>query len=223
MAEQNLMLHDYDRYISGLFANEDDVLKFARAEMQRENLPEINISASEGKVLQVLARMIGARRILEIGTLGAYSTIWLARALPPDGKLITLEINPRFATVARRSLKRAKLLDQVEIKVGSALDLLAQLEATGEQPFDMIFIDADKEGYANYLQKAMPLLREGGLILADNTLPDTVLDPRTENGIKRFNAAVSGHPNLISVLIPVLRTQGIDGLVIAMKQTKRSD
>jgi len=96
------------------------------------------------------------------------------------------------------------------------------LETDGEHPFDMIFIDADKEGYANYLQKALPLLREGGLVLADNTLPNTVLDPRTENGIKRFNAAVSGHPNLISILIPVLRTQGIDGLVIAVKQVKRS-
>ena len=222
MAEQNSMLHDYDRYISGLFAPEDEVLKFARAEMQRENLPEINVSASEGKVLQVLARMIGARRILEIGTLGAYSTIWLARALPPDGKLITLEINPRFAAVARRSLKHAGLSGQVEIKVGPALESLSQLETDGEQPFDVIFIDADKEGYANYLQKALPLLREGGLVLADNTLPDTVLDPRTENGIKRFNAAVSGHPSLISVLIPVLRTQGIDGLVIAVKQVKRS-
>jgi len=222
MAEQNSMLHEYDRYISGLFAHEDDVLKFARAEMRRGNLPEINVSASEGKVLQVLARMIGARRILEIGTLGAYSTIWLARALPPDGKLITLEINPRFAAVARRSLKHAGLSDQVEIKVGPALESLSQMETDGEQPFDIIFIDADKEGYANYLQKALPLLREGGLVLADNTLPDTVLDPRTENGIKRFNAAVSGHPNLISVLIPVLRTQGIDGLVIAVKQVERS-
>jgi len=183
MAEQNSMLHDYDRYISGLFAHEDDVLKFARAEMRRGNLPEINVSASEGKVLQVLARMIGARRILEIGTLGAYSTIWLARALPPDGKLITLEINPRFAAVARRSLKHAGLSDQVEIKVGPALESLSQLETDGEQPFDIVFIDADKEGYANYLQKALPLLREGGLVLADNTLPDTVLDPRTENGI----------------------------------------
>src|ERR1700731_2843268 len=139
MAEQRSMLQDYDGYISELFAPEDEALKSARAEMLRAAMPEINVSASEGKVLHVMARIIGAKRILEIGTLGAYSTIWLARALPSDGKLITLEINPRYATVARRSLKRAKLLDQVEIKVGSALDLLAQLEATGEQPFDMIF------------------------------------------------------------------------------------
>jgi caffeoyl-CoA O-methyltransferase len=224
MAEQKSILPDYDRYISGLFASEDGALKFARAEMRRANMPEINVSASEGKVLQVLARMIGARRILEIGTLGAYSTIWLARALPPDGKLITLEINPRYAAVALRSLQRANLSHQVEIKVGPGLELLSQLETAGEPPFDMIFIDADKEGYANYLRNSMPLLREGGIVLADNTLPDAVLDPRAaESGIKRFNAEVSAHPDLISILVPVLRTQGIDGLLIAMKQTNRSD
>ena len=224
MAEQKSILPDYDRYISGLFAPEDDALKFARAEMRRENMPEINVSASEGKVLQVLARMIGARRILEIGTLGAYSTIWLARALPPDGKLITLEINPRYAAVALRSLQRANLSHQVEIKVGPGLELLSQLETAGEPPFDMIFIDADKEGYANYLRTSMPLLHEGGIVLADNTLPDAVLDPRAaESGIKLFNAEVSAHPDLISILVPVLRTKGIDGLLIAMKQTNRSD
>jgi predicted O-methyltransferase YrrM len=224
MAEQKSVLPDYDRYISGLFASEDEALKFARAEMQRENMPEINVPASEGKVLQVLARMIGARRILEIGTLGAYSTIWLARALPPDGKLITLEINPRYAAVALRNLQRANLSHQVEIKVGPGLELLSQLETAGEPPFDMIFIDADKEGYANYLRNSMSLLREGGIVLADNTLPNAVLDPRAaESGIKRFNADVSAHPELISILVPVLRTQGIDGLLIAMKQTNRSD
>ena len=223
MAEQKSILQDYDRYISGLFAPEDDALKFARAEMRRENMPEISVSASEGKVLQVLARMIGARRILEIGALGAYSTIWLARALPPDGKLITLEINPRYAAVALRSLQRANLSHQVEIKVGPGLELLSQLKTAGEPPFDLIFIDADKEGYANYLRNSMPLLREGGIILADNTLPEAVLDPRAaESGIKRFNADVSAHPDLISILVPVLRTQGIDGLLIAMKQTSRS-
>jgi len=223
MAEQKSILPDYDRYISGLFAPEDDALKFARAEMRRANMPEINVSASEGKVLQVLARMIGARRIMEIGALGAYSTIWLARALPTDGKLITLEINPRYAAVALRSLQRANLSHQVEIKVGPGLELLSRLETAGEPPFDMIFIDADKEGYANYLRNSMPLLREGGIILADNTLPEAVLDPRAaESGIKRFNADVSAHPDLISILVPVLRTQGIDGLLIAMKQTSRS-
>jgi caffeoyl-CoA O-methyltransferase len=183
-------------------------------------MPEINVSASEGKVLQVLARIIGANRILEIGTLGGYSTIWLARALPPDGKLITLEINPRYAAVARRNLKRANQLQKVDIKVGPALESLSRLETEGEAPFDMVFIDADKEGYSKYLQNALPLVREGGLVLADNTLPDTVLDPGVESGIKRFNAEVSAHPDLTSVLVPVLRSRGIDGLLISAKQRR---
>lgn len=211
------MLQDYESYISKLFAPEDDALKSARAEMLRAGLPEINVSASEGKVLHVLARIIGAKRILEIGTLGAYSTIWLARALPPDGKLITLEINPRYAAVARRNLKRANLLQKVDVKVGPALESLSRLETEGEALFDLVFIDADKEGYPKYLRKAVPLLREGGLVLADNTLPDSVLDPGVDNGVKRFNAEVSTHPDLVSVLVPVLRSRGIDGLLISAK------
>jgi|SRR5580693_11018 predicted O-methyltransferase YrrM len=218
MPDERLILQEYDRYISGLFAAEDDALKSARAEMQREGMPEINVSASEGKVLHLLARIIGAKRILEIGTLGAYSTIWLARALPSDGELITLEINPRYADVARRNLQRAHLSPKVTVKVGPALESLSRLQTAGEAPFDMVFIDADKEGYANYLQKALPLLREGGLVLADNTLPDAVLDPKTDHGIKRFNAELSAHPDLISVLVPVLRSRGIDGLTISAKQ-----
>ncbi len=219
MAEQKSILQEYDRYIGALFAPEDDALKSARAQMQREGMPEINVSASEGKLLQVLARIIGANRILEIGTLGGYSTIWLARALPPTGKLITLEIDSRYAEVARRNLKRANLLQKVDIKVGPALESLSRLETEGEALFDIVFIDADKEGYPKYLQKAVPLLREGGLVLADNTLPDAVLDPGADSGIKRFNADVSAHPDLTSILVPVLRSRGIDGLLISAKQT----
>ena len=165
MAEQRSVLGEYDRYISGLFAAEDDALRSAREEMVREGMPEINVSASEGKVLHVLARTIGAERILEIGTLGGYSTIWLARALPPQGKLISLEIDARYAEVARRNLKRADLAEKVEVRIGPALESLSQLVAGATDPFDVIFIDADKEGYTNYLRKAMPLLREGGLVL----------------------------------------------------------
>ena len=200
--------------------SEDEALKSARAEMLRAAMPEINVSASEGKVLHVMARIIGAKRILEIGTLGAYSTIWLARALPSDGKLITLEINPRYATVARRNLKRANLSQKVDVKVGPALESLSQLKTAGEALFDVVFIDADKEGYPIYLQKALPLLREGGLLLADNTLPDAVLDRAADNGVKRFNAEASAHPDLISVLVPVLRSRGIDGLLISAKQRR---
>jgi predicted O-methyltransferase YrrM len=220
MAEQRSVLHEYDRYISGLFAPEDDALRSAREEMSREGMPEINVSASEGKVLHVLARAIGAKRILEIGTLGGYSTIWLARALPPQGKLISLEINARYAEVARRNLKRADLADKVEVRIAPALESLSQLEAEAQDPFDLVFIDADKEGYTNYLRKAMPLLREGGLVLGDNTLPDAVLDPVADSGTKRYNAEVSARTDLISILLPVLRNRGIDGLLISIKQSQ---
>ena len=220
MAEQRSLLQEYDRYISGLFATEDDALRSAREEMLREGMPGISVSASEGKVLHILARIIGARRILEIGTLGGYSTIWLARALPPEGKLTSLEIDTRYAEVARRNLKRAGVEEKVEIRVGPALKSLSRLTAEAEGPFDLVFIDADKDGYVNYLRKAMPLVREGGLVLGDNTLPDAVLDPVAESGTKRYNAEVSAHPDLNSILVPVLRSRGIDGLLISIKQSQ---
>jgi caffeoyl-CoA O-methyltransferase len=222
MAEQISLLQQYDRYISTLFALEDDALRSAREEMSREGMPGISVSASEGKVLQLLARIIGARRILEIGTLGGYSTIWLARALPPEGRLISLEIDARYADVARRNLKRAGLEGKVEVRVGPALESLSRLNVAIEGAFDLLFIDADKQAYVNYLRKALPLVREGGLVLGDNTLPDAVLDPAAESGTKRYNAEVSAHPDLDSILVPVLRGRGIDGLLISVKQSQAS-
>ena len=218
MADTRPNLQAYDRYISKLFAPEDSALESAREETQKAGMPEINVSASEGKLLQLLARIISAKRILEIGTLGGYSTIWLARALAPDGQLVTLEIDTRHAGVAKRNLDRAGLSKNVDIKIGPALDSLALMQAGGETLFDMIFIDADKEGYPKYLQTALPLLRDGGLVVADNTLPDAVLDPGGDHGAKRYNADVSRHPDLISILVPVLRTRGVDGLLISLKQ-----
>ena len=222
MAEKGSVLQEFDRYISRLFAPEDHALRSTRQEMLRAGMPEINVSASEGKLLHLLAHTIGARRILEIGTLGGYSTIWLARALPPQGKLISLEIDARYAEVARRNLQRADLAEKVEVRVGPALESLSQLAAENEGPFDLVFIDADKEAYVNYLRKAMPLVREGGLVLGDNTLPDAVLDPTAESGTKRYNAEVSAHPDLDSILVPVLRSRGIDGLLISVKQSRAS-
>jgi caffeoyl-CoA O-methyltransferase len=218
MADTRSDLQAYDRYISNLFAREDAALGSARKETERAGMPEINVSASEGKLLEVLARIINAKRILEIGTLGGYSTIWLARALAPDGKLVTLEIDPDHVKVALRNIERAGFSKNVEIKVGPALDSLARMQPGSEPPFDLIFIDADKESYPKYLQVALPLLRDGGLVVADNTLPDAVLDPRGEHGAKRYNADVSAHPDLISILVPVLRTRGIDGLLISLKR-----
>jgi predicted O-methyltransferase YrrM len=177
MDEHRSPIQEYDRYVSKLFAPEDDCLLLAREEMSREGMPGINVSASEGKLLYVLARVIRAERILEVGTLGGYSAIWLARALPAKGKLISLEIDAQYADVARLNLRRAGLAEKVEVRVGPALESLSRLEAEGEAPFDLVFIDADKESYVRYLQKSMPLLREGGLVLGDNTLPDAVPRP----------------------------------------------
>jgi predicted O-methyltransferase YrrM len=218
MSTSEKSMQNYDHYISQLFAVEDDVLQATRTAMQQEGLPQINVSASGGQLLHLLALMSGARRILEIGTLGGYSAIWLARALPADGKLISLEINEHHAVVARHNLAQAGLATKVEVRVGPALATLTAMEQADEAPFDLVFIDADKDGYVAYLQKAVALVRDGGLILADNTLPDAVLDATAESGTKRYNAAVAAHPALVSSIVPVLRRQGLDGLTISIKR-----
>lgn len=220
MSTSEKSMQNYDHYISQLFAREDDLLQATRAAMQQEGLPQINVSASGGQLLHLLALISGAKRILEIGTLGGYSAIWLARALPADGKLISLELDEHHAAVARRNLAQAGLATKVEVRVGPALATLTQMEQAGEAPFDLVFIDADKDGYVAYLQKAVALVREGGLILADNTLPDAVLDANAQSGTKRYNAAVAAHPALVSSIVPVLRRQGLDGLTISIKRAQ---
>lgn len=210
---------DYDTYIGARFAEEDDVLRAAREEMQKGGLPQIAVSASQGKLLHVLALIHRPARILEIGTLGGYSGIWLARALAPGGKMVTLEIDPHHADVARKNFERAGLADTVEVRVGPALDSLAAMADAGEAPFDLVFIDADKDGYPAYLEKAVPLTREGGLILADNVLRADILSPTSDSSIARFNAAAAAHPALVSVVFPVLRSRGLDGLLVAVKRT----
>lgn len=207
----------YNDYIAALFAPQDAALSETIAEMEREGVPGINVSGVEGKLLHVLALMVGAKRILEIGTLGGYSGIHLARALPPDGRLITLEIDPHHAEVARRNFERAGVEQKAEIYVGPASETLQQLAAKGEPPFDLIFIDADKDGYTEYLRLSLPLLREGGLLLADNTLPDAVLTEKA-SGTKRYNAAVAQYPELTTIIIPILRQHGLDGLTISFKR-----
>jgi caffeoyl-CoA O-methyltransferase len=207
----------YDNYIASQFAPQDAALSETVAEMEREKIPGINVSATEGRLLQVLALAVGAERILEIGTLGGYSGIHLARALPDDGRLITLEIDPRHAEVARRNFERAGVARKVDIRVGPASETLGQLAAAGEPPFDLIFIDADKDGYVEYLRQSLPLLRDGGLLLGDNTLPDAVLTPE-ESGTKRYNAAAADRVELTSVIVPVLRRHGLDGLTVSVKR-----
>ena len=211
--------HAYNDYIASLFAPQDDALTESLAEMEREGVRRMNVSATEGKLLQVLALAIGATRILEIGTLWGYSGIHFARALPVGGRLVTLELDLHHAEVARRNFERAGVEPQVEIRVGAAAQTLRQMADAGETPFDLIFIDADKDGYPEYLTLALPLLRDGGLLLADNTLPDAVLS-QEEHGTKHYNAAVAQSTGLTSIVVPILRQRGIDGLTVSFKGEK---
>jgi len=206
----------YNAYIASLFAPQDGALTETLTEMEREGVRSINVSPVEGKLLQILALTVGAKRILEIGTLGGYSGIHLARALPEDGKLITLELDAHHADVARRNFERAGVAHKVEVRVGPAAETLTQLTEAGEPQFDLIFIDADKGGYSEYLRLSLPLLREGGLLLGDNTLPDAVLT-QEDSGTKSYNAAVAARPELTSVIMPILRQRGLDGLTVSYK------
>lgn len=212
-------LEGFHNYICQTFAPEDSALQQSREHARSQGLPEISISPSQGKLLQMLARLAGARRILEVGTLGGTSAIWLARALPADGKMISLELDAHHAGVARQSIERAGLGEKVEVRVGPAADSLAQMIQAGEELFDVVFIDADKDGYPKYLELCLPLLRQGGLLLGDNTLPDAVLDDAAQSGTKSYNTAVAAHSGLDSIIVPALRARGVDGLTISIKQS----
>jgi caffeoyl-CoA O-methyltransferase len=212
------LLARIDDYVEGRFAPQDEALEAAVRESRRAGLPEIQVSPNEAKLLQLLAEMVGARRILEVGTLGGYSAIHFGRALPEGGELVSLEIDERHAEVARENVDRAGLADKVEIRVGDARGLLARIAENGEGPFDVVFIDADKEGYPEYLEWALRLTRPGSLILGDNTIRGgSVLNP--EDGSARatgeFNERIARDPRLSAILLPILRER-IDGLTIAL-------
>src|SRR5437660_3804794 len=159
-----------EQYLDNVLVMQDSALKDGLAAAETAKLPAIQVSSGQGKFLQLLARIHGARNILEIGTLGGYSTIWLARALPAGERLITLELDPRHAEIARANIARAGLADVVELRLGRALDTLPQLAAEKRGPFDLIFIDADKPGYPDYLAWALKLSRRGTVIIADNVV-----------------------------------------------------
>jgi predicted O-methyltransferase YrrM len=201
------------RYIAGLFAREVDALKAIRAEHKAYDIPEINISPDEGAILQLLIRAVGARAVLEVGTLGGYSGVWLALALPPDGRLVTIEGSDKHAAFARRSFERAGVAGRVDLRVGPALDLLPTLAG----PFDVVFLDADKAPLPRYFREADRLLRRGGLLLCDNTFMEgRVADPEAQEsdvqGMRRFNTAVANERRYASAVIPVR-----DGLLVALK------
>lgn len=211
------LLGEIDDYVEGLFAPQDEALEAAVRESRRAGLPEIQVSPNEGKLLRLLAEMVGARRILEIGTLGGYSAIHFGRALPEDGRLISLEIDERHAEVARQNVERAGLGGSVEIRVGDAKAILAELVENGEGPFDLVFIDADKEGYPEYLEWSLALTRPGSLILGDNAIRGgSVLDPTdgSSRAMREFNRRLAEDPRLSAIVLPLIRER-IDGLAIA--------
>jgi caffeoyl-CoA O-methyltransferase len=215
------MLERIDDYVEQLFAPQDASLEAAVRESKRAGLPEIHVSPNEGRLLQLLAELVGARRILEIGTLGGYSAIHFGRALPEDGLLISLELDEHHAEVARQNIERAGLAERVEIRVGDARELLARLAEGDEGPFDLVFIDADKGGYPEYLEWALRLSRPGSLILGDNTIwGGAIIDPQDDStrAINEFNERVARDPRLSAIILPLLRER-VDGLAIARVQS----
>jgi predicted O-methyltransferase YrrM len=218
-ASQSDLRHALHDFIDRTYAPEDEVLRDLLATAVSEGLPAINVSPSLGKFLGLLVQIIGAKRVLEVGTLAGYSAIWMGRALPPDGSLLTLELEPRHAAIAQQFIERAGLDDRIEVRVGPALASLEQLAGDGQ--FDMAFIDADKAGYPAYLDHALRLVRPGGLIAADNVLRDgAVLEqvPSDEGvtGIQRYNERVALDPRLDGIIL-VTRSGGhhVDGVSVA--------
>jgi len=212
---------EVDNYISNLFVPLDRALDGALEASDAAGMPAINVSANHGKLLMLFAKMLNASRILEIGTLGAYSTIWLARGLAPGGRLITLEYEPRHAEVAQANLIRGGVAEQVEIRVGRAGDTLPKLLEEGKGPFDLIFIDADKQGYTEYLKWSLKLARKGTVIIADNVVrKGAVTDPASKDemvrGIQQFNLALSAEKRVSATEIQTVGSKGYDGLAIAM-------
>jgi predicted O-methyltransferase YrrM len=210
-----------DRYFSEQLSLSDPALDAAMAANRSAELPAIDVAPNQGKLLQLLAQLAGARRILEIGTLGGYSTIWLARALPAGGRLITLEYHPKHAEIARANIERAGLAQTVEIRVGAALDTLPKLQNESKDPFDLIFIDADKPNNSQYLLWALKLSRPGTLIIIDNVVRDgAVIDADSSDkdvqGARHLFELLASEPRLSSTAMQTVGSKGYDGLAFAL-------
>jgi predicted O-methyltransferase YrrM len=210
-----------DEFIGGTLLAEDEALRGAVEAAEAAGLPSIQVSPPQGKLLQLLVRLVGAKRILEFGTLGGYSAILMARALPADGRLITLEARPEYAEVARQSIERAGVGERVEIRVGPALEALPALEEEGVGPFDLVFIDADKANTPNYFSWALDRTRAGGLIIADNVVRDGTLanaaDPDEATvAQRRLHAELRGDPRVSATTIQTVGVKGYDGFLIAL-------
>jgi predicted O-methyltransferase YrrM len=215
-----------DRYIGDRLLAEDPVLDAALAASDAAGLPAIAITPNQGKLLGLLARIHGARSILELGTLGAYSTIWLARSLPAGGRLVTLEANPHYADVARANIANAGLAETVQLRVGPALQTLPELAAEGAGPFDLIFIDADKQNYPGYLEWSLKLSRPGSLIIGDNVVrAGAILDPNATDpsignegirAVRRFYDLLAAEPRVSATAIQTVGAKGHDGFALAL-------
>lgn len=209
---------DVDALINPL-VGEDDALRAAHAATVAAGIPDIRVTASQGRLISILAKLVGARRILEIGTLGGYSTIWLARALPEGGSLITLELEPHHAEVARANIDAAGVGDRVEIRLGRAAASLEAMVSSGEGPFDFIFVDADKPSNPIYLDYAIRLARPGTLIFVDNVIRNgKVADPGSTDpnvvGVRRMFEAIPNYPNLEVTAVQTVGEKGYDGFCL---------
>ena len=218
-----------DRYIAERIVDEDAALRAALAASDAAGLPAGSITSSQGKFLELLVRIRGAHRVLEIGTLGGYSAIWLARGLSPTGRLVTLEQDPAYAQIARANLAHAGLSERVEVRIGAALQTLPQLAAEDTGPFDLVFIDADKQHNPGYLEWSLRLGRAGTLIVADNVIrAGAILDPASEDpklgdggvhGLRRFYEQVAADPRLSATAIQTVSEKGHDGLALILMQS----
>jgi predicted O-methyltransferase YrrM len=211
-----------DGYIADCFVGSDAALDAALEASEAAGLPHINVAPNQGKLLMLLARATQARRILEIGTLGGYSTIWLARGLAPDGRLVTIEANPDYAAIARANIARSGLGEQVEVRVGRAQDVLPGLAS--EAPFDLVFIDADKPGTPGYFQWAVKLSRRGSLIVVDNVVREgAVLDidgDANVQGMRRFFELAASDPRVSGTALQTVGAKGHDGLAVLLVTTE---
>ncbi len=209
-----------DCYITDQLVPSDAALDAALASSVANGLPAINVAPNQVKLLHILARSVGAKRILEVGTLGGYSTIWLARALAPGGKVITLEYEPKHADIARANIERAGLARVVDIRVGKAIDTLPKIAAEGGDPFDLVFIDADKSGNADYFAWAMKLTRVGSLIIVDNVVRNgAVVDANGDanvQGARRLCEAMASEPRVSATAVQTVGSKGYDGFAIAV-------
>jgi len=208
---------DVDAYLEDVLLGDDSVLDATRKASRAAGLPDIAVSPTQGKLLYLMARMIGAKRILEVGTLGGYSAIWLARALPADGELITLEYDPKHADVARSNIKNAGFADRVDVITGAAIDTLPTLGGM----FDFSFIDADKKSNPDYFQWALKLSRQGSVIVVDNVIREGRVVETDSNdanieGIRRLNTMIAAEPRVSATALQTVGAKGYDGLAIAL-------